>query len=221
MFCGGVERSREFGRLLGKTYVEASQHMQESQRKDWQFAVASADVPLAELPPPELLEAELIEMEDFVRRARAGDENTLACVGLNFPKALSPAYRARLVELLMPWNRWALAHHADGTAGDVAKSLPLDVHMLRLGDVGIVGYPTEPFQNIGRNLRKASPLPLTIPCGYINSAAGFIGYIPDSLNVGDREYMSAFYRYTRYLPQFRKPAGDVLVDKAVELLTAP
>ena len=159
-------------------------------------------------------------MDDFVRRAKAGDEGALNCVGLNFPRALSPAYRARLVELIRPWNHWALQRHADGSLSDLPRSLPLDVHVLRLGDVAIVGYPTEPFQNIGRKLRRASPLPLTIPCGYINSATGFIGYVPDSENVGDREYMSAFYRYTRYIAPFRKPAGDTLVTKAVEMLTA-
>lgn len=220
MFCGGVERSREFGRLLGETYVTAARQLKPSLRTDWQFAVASAEVPLAKLPAPALLESELLEMENFVRRAKSGDEDTLSCVGLNFPRALTPAYRARLVELIMPWNQWALECHSAGTANDLPRSLPLDVHLLRVGDIAIVGLPTEPFQNIGRHLRRVSPCPLTIPCGYVNSATGFIGYIPDSLNVGDREYMSAFYRYTRYLPPFRKPAGDVLVEKALELIKA-
>lgn len=220
MFCGGVKRTREFGRMLGETYVAATRQVRISQRNDWQFSIASVDVPLADLPPPPLLVAELIEMEAFVRRAKAGDEQTLACVGLNFPKALSPAYRGRLVELLMPWNQWALERQADGSAQDVPRFLPLDVYVLRLGEVAIVGYPTEPFQNIGRQTRRLSPCPLTIPCGYTNSATGFIGYIPDSTNMGDREYMSAFYRYTRYLPPFRKPAGDVLATTAADLLAS-
>jgi hypothetical protein len=32
------------------------------------------------------------------------------------------------------------------------------------------------------------------------------------------EYQSAFYRYTRYCPPFRKTAGDVLAKAAVKML---
>ena len=40
----------------------------------------------------------------------------------------------------------------------------------------------------------------------------------DSANTGDREYMSAFYRYTKFRPPFAKPAGDVLADEAGKIL---
>jgi hypothetical protein len=30
--------------------------------------------------------------------------------------------------------------------------------------------------------------------------------------------MSAFYRYTKFRPPLKKPAGDVLADRGVELL---
>jgi len=86
---------------------------------------------------------------------------------------------------------------------------------LRLGDVGIVGMPCEPFQGIGRQIRRGSPLPLAIPCGYTN---GSHAYITDAANTGDREYMSAFYRYTKFRPPYEKPAGDVMAARAVEIL---
>ena len=44
------------------------------------------------------------------------------------------------------------------------------------------------------------------------------GYITDGANTGDREYMSAFYRYTKFRPPLEKPAGDVIADRAVEIL---
>ena len=44
------------------------------------------------------------------------------------------------------------------------------------------------------------------------------GYITDGPNTGDREYMSSFYRYTKYRPPLAKPAGDVLAQRAVEIL---
>ncbi len=174
-----------------------------------------ARIPLEPLPSEEILRAEIAEMEDFIRRAAAGDENTLACVGLNFPTELTPAYRGRLVELILPWSRWALELRQSGRADTVPEVLEAEIYVLRVGDVGIVGMPFEPFQGIGRQIRRRSPLPLAIPCGYTNVSHG---YLTDGPNTGDREYMSAFYRYTKFRPPFKKPAGDVLADKGIEIL---
>ena len=91
----------------------------------------------------------------------------------------------------------------------------MDLYVIRLGDVAIVGMPCEPFQGIGRLIRRDSPLPLAIPCGYVNYSHG---YITDAPNTGDCEYTSAFYRYTRFRPPLARPAGDVLANKAVEVL---
>jgi hypothetical protein len=216
MFSGGVERAAEFGRMLGQSYVDALATLQPSQRDGLDFAFEKVNVPLAPLPSPEVLRGELEEMDDFIRRAESGDQDTLFCVGLNFPRALTPEYRARLVELIRPWNRWALDLHEQGRAGSVAKHLALEIAVIRLGDVGIVGMPCEPFQGIGRQFRTRCPLPIGIPCAYMN--AGF-GYITDGPNTGDREYMSAFYRYTKFRPPLEKPAGDVMAARAVEVLT--
>jgi len=54
--------------------------------------------------------------------------------------------------------------------------------------------------------------------GDVNSKNYSHGYITDAPNTGDREYTSAFYRYTRFRPPLAKPAGDVLADRAVEVL---
>lgn len=213
MFHGGVERATEFGHMLGESYIEALADLQPSKRAGMDIAIETVQLPLAPLPPVDVLEAELAEMDDFIRRANDGDEDTLSCVGLNFPVDLSPKYRGRLIELVRPWNVWALEQHKSGSA--VPEFLDMEIAVLRLGDVGIVGIPCEPFQGIGRQIRAGSTLPLTIPCGYMNVSHG---YITDGPNTGDGEYMSAFYRYTRYRPPLQKPAGDVIADRAVELL---
>jgi hypothetical protein len=216
MFEGGIERSREFGRFLGQTYVEALGQLEPSTRKGLDFAVETVKVPLAPLPAREALEEELAEMEDFIQRARAGDEETLACVGLNFPRALSPSYRAALVEAVRPWTEWALELHLKGRESSVPQYLEMELYLIRLADIVIAGIPAEPFQGIGRQIRTGSSFPLTIPCGYANDSHG---YVTDSPNTGDREYMSSFYRYTRFRPPFRKPAGDVLADRAIAVLS--
>ena len=215
MCCGGVARSMQFGRYLGRSYVQAAKRLVRSQRHDMGFAMRTVQVPLGQLASQRALERDLEEIRDFVRRASAGDPHTLTCVGLNFPRALSPRYRAALVEMISPWYRWALRQRRTGKAEKAARSLAMEMAVLRLGDVGVVGIPGEPFQGIGRQIKRGSPTALTIPCGYMNRS---FGYITDGPNTGDREYMSSFYRYTRFLPPYRKPAGDALAKEAVRTL---
>lgn len=215
MFSGGVQRAAEFGRMLGESYVKALERLEPSRRDGFDLAVETIRVPLAPLPPRRALVAELAEMDAFLQRASAGDEDTLSCVGLNFPRALSPLYRGRLVEPPRDWNLWALDLLEEGQAESVPKVLEMEIVVIRVGDVGIVGLPCEPFQGIGRLVRRDSPLPISIPCGYANVSHG---YITDGPNTGDGEYMSVFYRYTKYRPPLKKPAGDVLARRAVEIL---
>ena len=215
MFRGGVERAKYFGRLLGESYIKALDHLLPSRRDGLDYLCEKVQVPLAPLPSEEILEAEIAEIEDFISRASAGDENTLSCVGLNFPRDLTPAYRGKLIEAVLPWSHWALNLRQTGQANTVANYLEMEVYVIRLGDVAIVGMPFEPFQGIGRQIRNGSLLPLAIPCGYVNVSHG---YITDGPNTGDREYISAFYRYTRFRPPLKKPAGDVVAQKAIRII---
>ena len=220
MFRGGVRRATEFGEMLGQSYVDALPQLKQSSRDGFDFVPTTADLPLAPLPGKAELIRELAEIDEFIRRGNAGDETALDCVGLNFPSDLTPKYRAWLVERIRPWTEWALAQHESGKANGVPKTMPIELWVLRVGDVGIVGMPCEPFQGIGRQMRSGSKLPLTIPCGYANYSKG---YITDGANTGDREYMSSFYRYTagsgsNPRPPLGKPAGDAIAEKAVQVL---
>jgi hypothetical protein len=215
MMTGGVKRSEQFGRCLGNTYIKTAKKLTQSKQNSLAYEMAKVPVPLTPLPSPRVLQKELNEINDFIKRAENGDKNTLECIGFNFPKNLSPAYRANLMKAVVPWSKWALNLHRKGKAHTVPKHRMLEVYVLRLGDVGIVGIQAEAFSGIGRLMKKNSPMPLTIPCAYANSSSG---YITDGPNTGDREYMSSHYRYTRYFPQLKKPAGDVLANKAVQIL---
>jgi len=218
MFRGDVELSKKYGRLLADSYIAALAKLQPSKRDGLDFAIEKVRIPLAPLPPADVLKAEIVEMQDFMRRAFAGDENTLACIGHNFPRELTPAYRGKLIEMILPWSKWALELRQTGKADNVAKFLEVDIQVIRLGDVGIVGMPFEPFQGIGRQIRAGSPLPISIPCGYTNLS---YGYLTDGANTnpGDGEYMSAHYRYSKFRPPYAKPAGDVIAIQALETLS--
>ncbi len=215
MFIGGVSRAREFGEMLGQSAVDSLADLKPSRLAGMDYVEQKVGIPLAPLPAKEIILNEIEEMKDFIRRANAGDEDTLSCVGQNFPRALTPKYRGALVGMLLDWNEWALSKYKQGKDGEVMQSLDVPLYVLRLGDVAIAGMPFEPFLGIGRQIRTQSPFPLTIPCGYVNETHG---YVTDSANTGDREYMSSFYRYTKFRPPFAKPAGDVVADRAVETL---
>jgi hypothetical protein len=45
-----------------------------------------------------------------------------------------------------------------------------------------------------------------------------IAYVPDSPNLGDRDYSSSYYRYTDGFLPFKKPAGDLLARAAIRAL---
>lgn len=215
MFTGGVSRSTQFGEMLGSSYLKALENLKRSEREGMDVALETVRLPLAPLPSPESLREEMAVIDDFMQRAEAGDENTLECVGQNFASGLSPRYRAWLISLVRPWNLWALELHEREAESSVADFQEMEIAVIRVGDVGIVGLPCEPFQNIGRQIRKQSNLPLTIPCGYMNINHG---YIADSKNLGDNEYMSAHHRYTKFRAPLRAPAGDVLASAGAKRL---
>ena len=207
LLSGDIDRARRHGRMLGQTYLKTLRHLTASERRDMDFVRVVAQVPLRPLPSPARLRRVMEEMESFVARARAGDEDTLRCVGLNFSPRLSPPFRAGLVAPVQRWCRRALALHRQGCADRVPRHLPMEACILRLGDVAIAGMPCEPFVGIGRQIRRDCAAPLTVPCGYTNVS---LGYVPDGPNCGDGDYMSSFYRYTRQRPDYRRPGGDVL-----------
>src|SRR5690606_29278863 len=97
MLTGTIDQAREAGELLGQTMIIAAKNLRSSTRGGMDWALKTTFVPYDELPSRAELQKSLDEIDDFVKRANAGDENTLRAVGMNFPKALTPPYRGNLV----------------------------------------------------------------------------------------------------------------------------
>ena len=172
-------------------------------------------IPLAELPSLDSLQRDLSAIDAFIQRGQAGDPETLFCVGMNFPRVLTPPYRARLVEMIRPWFVQAIKTHQEGRLGQVPKALPLEIFVGRIGDVGLVGLPFEPFVRIGLRIKREAPLPCVLPCGYCEEA---YGYITDAVSCDEREYTAGFFRYTPDRPPLRAPAGEAAAVAAVQAL---
>ena len=71
-----------------------------------------------------------------------------------------------------------------------ASPLHVEVQALRVGDIAIVAMPGEPFAEIGAAVKKNSPFPVTMFCGYSTGKGG--GYMPI-----DNEYEHGGYEVER------------------------
>jgi hypothetical protein len=205
-----------YGHWLGATYIRTAKHLQYSATDDVAFSWERVQLPFQKVPSPRTLRRQIAEMDDFIRRCAADDETALTCVGLNTARAMSPRYRAALIEPCKRWANWALEFHVKKRLASAPTHVDADVAAIRIGDVGIFGMPCEPLLGIGRQIKRDAKLPLVVPCGYMNDQS--IGYVPDKPNNGDMEYQSSFYRYTTSLLPYQDPAGDLLAQAACRML---
>lgn len=215
MLSGTIAQAVELGGYLGDSYIKAAGALHPSKRTDFQWKRDKVGIPLNDLPDIPSLERDLASIDDFIRRGRAGNPNTLSCVGMNFPLALSPPYRATLVMLVRPWYVWALDQRRTGAAASLPKTLPLEIVVARIGDVGFVGMPFEAFVSTGLKIKTGTPLPCVLPCCYID---GMQGYIPDAASCDDREYQAGYFRYLGTRPPYRSPGGDAAATVAIATL---
>lgn len=213
MFAG-AKLARESGAKLGRCFIGANAKARAVRKPVLATAHGVAKIPYAPLPPLEELERQKKEILDFQRRAEAGDPDTLHVLGYNFSETQTPAYRKNLAAPFLVWTDWAISMRKAGNPMP-EQFYPLPVQVIAVGDIAFVTMPCEAFVGIGLGIRRRSPFALTIPAAYTNGV--YPNYIGTHADVGDREYMSAFYRYIKKQP-YAAPAGDVIIDKAVELL---
>lgn len=210
----GPQLARESGRKLGADFIAASRKTRRIDSPQLGFASGMAYVPYAPLPPLAQLEKDKAEILAFQKRVDAGDPDTLHVLGYNFSETMKMSYRRALADPFLRWTNWAIDLRKQGKSKPY-DSLPVRVNVVSIGDIAIVAMPHELFSGIGLSIRKRSPFAYTVPAAYSNVLVP--NYIGGSKDVGDREYMSSYYRYT-LKPSYAQPAGDVIGDKAVELL---
>jgi hypothetical protein len=215
MLTGTIEQARLLGEQLGDTFIIAARSLHKSKRTGMEWSREMVNVPLSPLPGAGSLQKDLDSIDDFVKRGDAGDENTYECVGMNFPKALTPPYRARLVQSVRPWYVWALDQHKTNNLKNVPTELPISIVVARFGDVGFVGLPYEPFVKTGLKIKREAALPCVLTGGYTD---GSYGYIPDASACDDREYQAGFFRYRGNVPPYKAPGGDACSVVAINKL---
>lgn len=108
-------------------------------------------------------------------------------------------FEAKRAEMIVNWSKWlAGKNHAS-----------VELQTIRIGNLGLVGFPGEPFARLGADVREASPLGVTHLAGYSN---GWHGYVPTK----------GAFSYGGYEVEvgsaFAPEAGDILVGEALRQL---
>jgi hypothetical protein len=211
----GPALARQSGAKLGKVFIEASRRTKKVNGSKLGFATGVCHVPYRELPSMEDLLKQKEILAAFDKRLLAGDESALYVIGYNFSETMQIGYRRNISQSFVRWTDWAIQMRKEGKAKPL-ESLEVRVQVTAIGDLAIVTMPHELFVGIGFSIRKRSPFAYTVPAAYSNAL--YPGYIGTTKDVGDTEYMSSYYRHITK-PPYDHPCGDVIADKAVDLLT--
>lgn len=93
-------------------------------------------------------------------------------------------------------------------AVDGLDTYPLEIHGLRIGPLGFIGVPLEPFIEIGRAIAADSPFEQTFVSGYSN---GWRGYLPTP-----EEWPRDGYEVDNCA--FRPESANLLIEESLDLL---
>ncbi len=179
-------------------------------------------LPLQELPGLEELASARAELDRFFAAVRSGDlQATRIGLGYNLPDDASLEFREAYLRRIEDWVEWA--ERADETGAPVRTHVDLRLHGHGVGGFAFVTTWAEVFGSIGLAVREraaSTRLMFACCCGAAwpdDPGTAKWAYIPGARDLDGNEYMSAFYRHTRFLTQYRAPAGDLLIAPAVEL----
>lgn len=190
-----VKRTPQFEGFVESTAFIAKQPWRVTGPRDGslQFGMKVIEVPGREYTP-----AEIDKMRGRVRDAEAKAQQTKAS-GDKWAIHAADARLRRFQDLLTKWQS--------------AKGAPVKVRaqILRIGEVAIVAVPGEPFAEIGQAIKKASPFPVTMFCGYSTGEGG--DYMPI-----ESEYDLEGYEVDR-TPYGRK-AAEKLVAEIIGMFAA-
>jgi hypothetical protein len=148
------------------------------------------DVPGREYTPEEIerMRAEVAAAKQKLEAVRQGSDP--------MQRHLAETRLRRVSDLLEQWQK-----------PSSGKPVKVRIQALRIGPVAIVAMPGEPFAEIGAAVKKASPFPITMFCGYSSGEGG--DYMPIA-----SEYPFAGYEVDR------TPYGRGAADKVIREASA-
>jgi hypothetical protein len=189
-----ARREPRFEGFVESTAYIARQPWRETGPRDATIKFASK---VLELPPRRYSAQEIAEMEKAVADAQVKVEAARAA-GDRAQIHQAEARWRRCRDLLAQWKR----------PFDPAP-VKVEVQVLRIGEVALAAMPGEPFAEIGVAVRKASPFPVTMFCGYSSGTGG--DYMPVA-----SEYAFGGYEVER--TPYGEGAAEQLVRETIALL---
>jgi hypothetical protein len=93
------------------------------------------------------------------------------------------------------------------TLADEPEEKDLFVSALALGDMTFVGFPGEPFTDIGRQTKAGSPFAMTMPCCYGNGGEGYFPMMEVFTGGG----------YEATTSRFKAGAAEKLIETAIKV----
>ena len=227
MFAGEAKARREGARLGGyiATLAKAAAPIRASAATGGsvRFARRVARLPLQPLPSLDTLRGERAQLDVFFADLDAGrTAGTDVVVGYDLPTPMPPAARRDYAERIAEWVGWAQRTAANG--GPVRASVDVEVVGFAVGGVNLAATWAEVFGSVGTAVHERQPDPATIfacccgPSWPDDPGMAKWAYVPGSADLFGNEYMTCFYRFTRFLTQYAAPAGDRIADCAVAVL---
>ena len=101
-------------------------------------------------------------------------------------------------------------------SGKVAGGLPITLQAIRVNDLALVGLPGEILTEIGMEIARRSPVPITLPVSHTN---GSIGYVPPEHEVQYGGYEIENARARHQARSIAPNADSVLIAGALAALS--
>jgi hypothetical protein len=99
--------------------------------------------------------------------------------------------------------------------GTVERFVTAPVQALRIGDACITAWPSEPFCELGLDVKERSTAPFPVTLGYSNDLVGYTPTRPE-YPLGGYEPVVAQRHFGKPAP-FAPEAGELLVRHSLEL----
>lgn len=154
--------------------------------------------PLKPLPDLATVEEELTRYRSDLAQAEAAGES---------PAMLNP------LRYHVQWAESAVVKLREGRAETSIDGL---LQVIRIGDIAIAAVPGEPFNEIGVTVKRRSPAPYTVFCGYSNE---YLAYFPtaDEYTYGGYEPGYSHHNST-LLEQVAPDCEGIIVDNLLAMI---
>lgn len=188
----GINEMEELARRID---LSVSQTLDAAQKEKFPDPVLKHTAVTLQLPLSKISEAQYLE-------AKAAYENVMAQVEKDPESAAQVAFMAR------DWHHGVMERY-EQLQKDPGATYPVEIHVVRLGDLVVCSNPFELFCEYGIRIKARSPATQT----FVIQMSGFGSYLPT-----ERAQAAGHYSAVPQSNVIGPEGGQMLVDKTVEII---